>query len=248
MHGDIRSLWIEGPASRKSHNVIQETQRPTKRPVLIVDLRVHVIPIRSRNQSRRSLVILLSPRTNLELRRHLSQRLNLGIQRQSHKQPLIPRKSLVDETAPKPCPHHASTTAPQCDALPATIGACRSHASEVDARSVRSAGRWCIRWRSDEEVADDTLAALINEEAVPEDTPPLHRRIPRQNLGIRHSAGSSPLTANNPTQVVASIAQIRAPEGAEGGHGEKCLRSRISTGMVVRAERRVSRCVLSERA
>ena len=61
VHGYERTLGIERSAARKTHNIVQKTQRPAQSAVLIVDLGIDVAAIGARNQSGSRLVILPPP-------------------------------------------------------------------------------------------------------------------------------------------------------------------------------------------
>src|SRR5579864_1136461 len=66
---DERSFAIEHSAARKTHDIVEKSQRPAKRVVLIIDERIDMAAIRCGNHGRRGLVVSLIPGPDLYLRR-----------------------------------------------------------------------------------------------------------------------------------------------------------------------------------
>src|SRR5215472_11312587 len=56
-----RRLGIKYAASRKAHDVVEETKRAAQRVVLVIDLRVHMTAVGRRNHCRGRLVVRFGP-------------------------------------------------------------------------------------------------------------------------------------------------------------------------------------------
>src|SRR5215472_9724042 len=79
-----RRFRIEDTAAGKPHDIVQEAHGTRAREVLIVDLGVDVVAIRSGNDACRSLIILLQPSPYSDLLRRIEyRRFQLGNVRES---------------------------------------------------------------------------------------------------------------------------------------------------------------------
>ncbi len=94
---DERRFRIKRPAAGKANDIIQKTQRAAECAVLVVDFGIDVTAVCSCNYSGRSLVVVLGPAPDFELRGKFTVAILRGSQRQGHKQASVAAEPLVDK-------------------------------------------------------------------------------------------------------------------------------------------------------
>src|SRR5438270_7680972 len=81
VHCYERTFGVECAAAGKAHNIVQKSQRPAKRTILVVDLRIHMSTVSRSDYRGGRLVVLLRPAPDFDF----------GVQSRAWLQPIAQR-------------------------------------------------------------------------------------------------------------------------------------------------------------